>query len=91
MRRALRLLGLVAVVAVVVILFLLPPASSGTAAAPASTVRGVYHIHTNRSDGSGTPDEVAEAAARAGLQFIILTDHGDGNRPPIRRRIAAAC
>ncbi len=82
MRRALRLLGLVAAVAVVVILFLLPPASSETAAPPASTVRGVYHIHTNRSDGSGTPDEVAEAAARAGLQFIILTDHGDGTRPP---------
>src|SRR5688572_3229490 len=82
MRRALRVFGLVTVVAVVVIVILLPPASSETAAPPASTVRGVYHIHTNRSDGSGTPDEVAEAAARAGLQFIILTDHGDGTRPP---------
>ncbi len=82
MRRALRLLGLVTAVAVVVILFILPPASSETAAPPASTVRGVYHIHTDRSDGSGTPDEVAEAAARAGLQFIILTDHGDGTRTP---------
>ena len=82
MRRSLRLLGLVAVVAVVAILFLLPPASTETAAPPASTVRGVYHIHTNRSDGGGTPDEVAAAAARAGLQFIILTDHGDGTRPP---------
>ena len=82
MRRALRLFGLVTVVAVVAILFLLPPASSETVAPPASTVRGVYHIHTNRSDGSGTPDEVAAAAARAGLQFIILTDHGDGTRPP---------
>jgi hypothetical protein len=82
MRRALRLLGLVAVVAVVAILFVLPPASSETAAPPAATVRGVYHIHTSRSDGSGTPDQVAEAAARAGLQFVILTDHGDGTRPP---------
>ncbi len=82
MRRALRLLGLVMVLAVVVMLFLLPPASSETAAPPASTVRGVYHIHTNRSDGSGTPEEVAAAAARAGLQFVILTDHGDGTRPP---------
>ena len=82
MRRALRLFGLVTVVAVVAILFLLPSASSETVAPPSSTVRGAYHIHTNRSDGSGTPDEVAAAAARAGLQFIILTDHGDGTRPP---------
>jgi hypothetical protein len=82
MRRALRLFGLVAVVAVVAIMFLLPPASTETASPPASTVRGVYHIHTNRSDGGGTPDEVAAAAARAGLQFIILTDHGDGTRSP---------
>ena len=43
---------------------------------------GALHIHTNRSDGSGTPDEVAAAAARAGLQFIVLTDHGDGTRAP---------
>ena len=27
-------------------------------------------------------DEVAAAAARAGLNFIILTDHGDGTREP---------
>jgi hypothetical protein len=82
MRRALRLLGVVVLLVVVVILFLLPPASRDTAAPPASTVRGVYHIHTNRSDGSGTPDDVAAAAARAGLQFVILTDHGDGTREP---------
>ena len=47
-----------------------------------ATVAGAYHIHTNRSDGSGSPDDVAAAAARAGLQFIILTDHGDGTRAP---------
>ena len=46
------------------------------------TAAGAYHIHTNRSDGSGSPDDVAAAAARAGLQFIILTDHGDGTRAP---------
>ena len=82
MRQALRFLGMVAVLATAVLLFLLPPGSSETAAPPASTVRGVYHIHTNRSDGSGTPDDVAEAAARAGLQFMVLTDHGDGTRTP---------
>ena len=44
--------------------------------------RGAYHVHTTRSDGSGTPEEVAAAAAAAGLQFVILTDHGDGTRAP---------
>ena len=42
------------------------------------TVRGAVHVHTLRSDGSGTIDQVAAAAARAGLQFLVLTDHGDG-------------
>lgn len=36
---------------------------------------GNLHIHTNLSDGSGSHDEVAMAAARAGLDFIIYTDH----------------
>lgn len=58
------------------------PGPSTPAAAPA-VARGAYHIHTTRSDGSGTVDEVAAAAARAGLQFIVLTDHGDGTRPPL--------
>ena len=53
-------------------------------ALPASTptALGSFHIHTNRSDGSGSPDEAAAAAARAGLNFIVLTDHGDGTRAP---------
>jgi hypothetical protein len=46
------------------------------------TAVGAFHIHTTRSDGSGSPEEVAAAAARAGLQFVILTDHGDGTRQP---------
>ena len=82
MRRMLRRLAIVGVVAVAVLLVLLPPASIDTAGPPANVVRGAFHIHTNRSDGSGSPDEVAAAAARAGLRFIILTDHGDGTRPP---------
>lgn len=41
-------------------------------------VHGAYHVHTIRSDGSGTWQEVAEAAARTGLRFVIVTDHGDG-------------
>jgi hypothetical protein len=46
------------------------------------TVRGAYHVHTIRSDGAGDRDEVAAAAARAGLQFVIFTEHGDGTRSP---------
>jgi hypothetical protein len=46
------------------------------------TIAGVIHIHTSRSDGSLAPDEIAAAAARAGLQFIVFTDHGDGTRKP---------
>jgi len=45
-------------------------------------VRGALHVHTARSDGAGTVEEIAAAAARAGLAFIILTDHGDGTRLP---------
>ncbi|MBI4887158.1 MAG: CehA/McbA family metallohydrolase [Acidobacteria bacterium] len=56
-----------------------PPAGAGAAA---GSVRGAIHIHTSRSDGTGTVDEVAAAAARAGLHFIILTDHGDATREP---------
>ena len=46
------------------------------------TVAGAYHIHSTRSDGAADKDTIAAAAARAGLAFIILTDHGDGTRTP---------
>ena len=45
-------------------------------------VTGAFHVHTIRSDGSGTVDEIASAADRAGLAFVITTDHGDGTRAP---------
>ena len=45
-------------------------------------VRGSLHIHSVWSDGSGTVAEIAAAASRAGLDFVVLTDHGDGTRPP---------
>lgn len=48
----------------------------------ARTISGAYHIHTTRSDGHGDKATVAAAAARAGVKFVILTDHGDGTRPP---------
>ena len=64
-----------------------PPApvrldASGWDDLAARTVAGAYHIHTTRSDGHGDRTSVAAAAAQAGLKFIILTDHGDGTRPP---------
>jgi hypothetical protein len=66
------------------VLFTLPP---GTVvfedSLPDNVIVGGYHVHTNRSDGTGTVDEVAEAAARAGLGYLVLTDHGDGTRQPI--------
>ena len=53
------------------------------------TALGSFHIHTNRSDGSGSPDDAAAAAARSGLNFIVLTDHGDGTRKPDAPRYRA--
>ena len=66
------------------LLVLVPPAPMLTAPLTGGdpTVRGAYHIHSDRSDGSGSVDDIAAAAARVGLQFIIITDHGDGTRVP---------
>ena len=55
------------------------------ASAHGSWVRGAYHVHTRRSDGRGTLEEVAAAARRAGLDFVVLTDHNDfAPRAPAR-------
>jgi hypothetical protein len=77
--------ALAAAVLVATLVFLppLPAATPSPSWRPSSpVVRGVFHVHTRRSDGTGTIDEVAAAAARDGLQFVILTDHGDGTRQP---------
>jgi hypothetical protein len=63
----------------------LPPRAVSLSAMPAgftAPTRGAIHIHTRRSDGTGTVEDVAAAAERAGLRFIVLTDHGDGTLPP---------
>jgi hypothetical protein len=60
----------------------LPPGIRGAPREARTVVPGAYHVHTIRSDGTGTVDEVAAAAARAGLKFVIFTDHGDGVRRP---------
>jgi hypothetical protein len=46
------------------------------------TVAGAYHVHSTRSDGAADKNTIALAALRAGLAFVILTDHGDGTRAP---------
>jgi hypothetical protein len=46
------------------------------------TVAGAFHVHSTRSDGTGDLDEIAAAASRAGLRFVVLTDHGDAARTP---------
>jgi hypothetical protein len=73
--------ALAAAVAVFVALTI-QPRRLHLAASADGTVVGVIHVHTSRSDGSRGPDEIAVDAARAGLQFIVFTDHGDGTRKP---------
>jgi len=68
---------------VVVYQTLPPPATVLTGALPSTIVLGAYHIHSVRSDGSGTVDSIARAAQTAGLAFIVLTDHGDGTSAPL--------
>lgn len=45
-------------------------------------VPGAYHVHSTVSDGAADRDAIARSAARAGLRFVIFTDHGDGMRVP---------
>jgi len=81
-----RTLLALAVAAGVAVFVLLPPRTLTIAPSAQATpiLRGAMHVHTTNSDGSGTPDDVAAAAARAGLRFVILTDHGDATRTPDR-------
>ena len=83
-RLAIFALLLAIAVVVAAIPTLLPPPAMSTPTAPwrseAPTVRGAYHVHSVASDGTGSIGDLAAAAASAGLQFVILTDHGDGTR-----------
>jgi len=38
-------------------------------------IRGDLHMHTNSSDGHNTIREMAEAALKAGYEYIAITDH----------------
>ncbi|MGI6553208.1 MAG: PHP domain-containing protein [Bacillota bacterium] len=37
---------------------------------------GNLHVHSLYSDGTGSMEEIASAAAKAGIDFVIVTDHG---------------
>jgi len=87
MRKALLVTAAIVAAVIFFLLMTLPPRPIAVDAAvdPAlqrRTVAGAYHIHSTRSDGSGDKEAIAAAASRAGLAFVILTDHGDGTRPP---------
>ena len=87
MRKAVLVTAAIVAAVIFFLLMTLPPRPIAVAATvdpdlQRRTIAGAYHIHSTRSDGSGDKDAIAAAAARAGLTFIILTDHGDGMRPP---------
>jgi len=73
--------ALVAAVAILVSVSL-PPKRLAVTPQPDGTVPGILHVHTKESDGIGGPDEIAAAAARAGLKFVVFTDHGDATGEP---------
>ncbi|HVQ41269.1 MAG TPA: CehA/McbA family metallohydrolase [Vicinamibacterales bacterium] len=88
MRRILILFALATAVVMaavaVFVLSTLPPRAARPSAAPnrSTLAVGAWHVHSSRSDGSGSVEEIAAAAAGAGLDFVILTDHGDATRAP---------
>jgi hypothetical protein len=46
---------------------------------PSKYIKGVYHVHSNFSDGSGSLEEITRAAGQLNQDFVILTDHGNPN------------
>jgi hypothetical protein len=86
--RRIRWLTLAVVLAAMLLFFLraatwAPRALTGTAPGDGFTrVNGVVHVHTIHSDGGGTTDEVVQVAARAGLDFIVVTDHNNLDAKP---------
>ena len=56
-----------------------PPSGAG----PPFEIEGAYHSHSRFSDGRKGVDAIAAAAEKAGLEFVILTDHGNPNNPSL--------
>lgn len=71
-----------AAAAVLAVLSVAPPSQALERSWNDGSVPGILHIHTNQSDGRSGADEIAAAASRAGLKFLVFTDHGDATRVP---------
>jgi hypothetical protein len=83
MKRALLAASALVLAAVLLAFISAPPARTALDAPFADgTIRGALHVHSTRSDGIGSPEAIARAAADAGLSFVVLTDHGDATRAP---------
>lgn len=54
---------------------------------PSYYKKGVFHVHSDFSDGSGSREEICRDARGQGLDFVILTDHG---RPNLQASAATA-
>ena len=54
---------------------------------PSYYKKGVFHVHSSFSDGSGSIDEICRAAQSQNLDFVILCDHG---RPNLKASAATA-
>ena len=80
-RRAARilLLGLLLLLVLQFFSILTFQPESNTRPLPPAYKKGAYHVHSVFSDGRGDVARIARAAARDGLDFVILTDHGRAN------------
>jgi hypothetical protein len=87
MRRLLMLTAALLAAVVVFALATLPPIPAASHGAVDSglarrTWPGAFHVHSSRSDGAESKPSIASAAARAGLRFVVFTEHGDGTTAP---------
>lgn len=71
------------IVFILLILIIYPPLTykklSNTNPLQENIVKGIFHVHSIFSDGKGDLNEITEAAEFNGVDFVILTDHGEPN------------
>ena len=77
------LVGYVAVFALVGFTAEYPFRQQGLAV-PGGGLLGAYHVHSLASDGRASVEDIAQAAKRAGLSFVVVTDHNVEVMPPPR-------
>ena len=51
----------------------------GAFSGPERLLKGGLHVHTTRSDGKGTPEEVMRLYGQKGYDFLAITDHRNYN------------